>query len=117
MKKAVNILLFLVVFFMFGTAFASSLSELNTKGFQDRTAPAVKTSENPFIKQNISTEDLVVEDLHLTGIIYNPSESYALISGFVLKEDEGIAGYKVKVIERDHVVLRQLDLVKVLRLE
>lgn len=100
-----------------GWVFASSLSELNTKGFQDRAAPVVKSSESPFIRQNISSEELLVEDLNLTGIAYRQDGAFALISGYVVKEGDDIAGYKVKGIERDHVVLRQLDQVKVLRLE
>ena len=98
-------------------AFASSLSELNTKGFQERSTPPIRAAENPFLKRNISPEDLIAEDLNLTGIIYNTSNAYALISGYILQEGDEIAGYKIKLIERDHVVLRQLDQVKVLKLE
>jgi hypothetical protein len=100
-----------------GGVSASSLSELNTKGFQDRAVPVAKSSENPFVRQNISSEELLIEDLNLTGIVYRSDDSFALISGYVVKEGDDIAGYKVKGIERDHVVLRQLDQVKVLRLE
>jgi len=96
---------------------ASSLSDLDVKSFQQRTAPTVKGMENPFIKQNISMKDVMLEDLNLNGIVYNPSESFALISGFVVKEGDDIGGYKVKLIERDHVILKNLDQVKVLRLE
>lgn len=102
---------------MFHVAFASSLSELNMKGFQDRVAPTIKASENPFMKQNVSPDEMTVEDLHLSGIIYSPDNAYALISGYVVQEGGNIAGYKVKVIERDHVVLKQLDQMKVLKLE
>ena len=98
-------------------AFAASLSELNMKGFQDRVAPTVKASENPFIRQNVSPDEMMVEDLHLSGIIYSPGSAYALISGYSVEEGEQIAGFKVKLIERDHVVLKQLDQVKILKLE
>ncbi len=98
-------------------AFAASLSELNMKGFQDRAAPTVRASENPFMKQNVSPDDMMVEDLHLSGIIYSPGDAYALISGYAVQEGGNIAGYKVKVIERDHVILKQLDQMKVLKLE
>lgn len=98
-------------------AMASSLSEIDTKAFQERTKPSIKAADNPFAKQTVSATDLLVEDLRLTGIVYRPDESYALISGYALKEGDNIAGFKVKVIEKDHVVLRQMDLTKVLRLE
>jgi hypothetical protein len=96
---------------------ASSLSDIDTKSFQERTKPSVKAADNPFVKQTVSASDLLVEDLRLTGIVYRPDESYALISGYMLKEGENIAGFKVKLIEKDHVVLRQMDVTKVLRLE
>ncbi|PIR17777.1 MAG: hypothetical protein COV46_02710 [Deltaproteobacteria bacterium CG11_big_fil_rev_8_21_14_0_20_49_13] len=97
--------------------YAASLSDLNTKGFQDRTTPPVRATENPFMKQNASPQDMVVEDLHLDGIVYSPHSSYALISGFTVREDDDVAGLKVKVIEKDRVVLRQLDQMKILRLD
>jgi hypothetical protein len=97
--------------------FAASLSELDVKGFQQRTVPATKAIENPFMKQNVSMKDVMIEDLNLNGIVYSPADSYALVSGFVVKEGDEIGGYKVKLIERDHVILKQLDQVKVLRLE
>ena len=96
---------------------AGSLSDLNTTGFQSRTKPAALSAENPFLKRELAPSDLMVEDLTLTGIVYHPEEAYALISGYIIREGDDIAGYKVKVVERDHVVLRQLDQVRILKLE
>lgn len=116
-NKQLTLKLSLAILTFTVSAHASSLSELNTKGFNDRAKPAVRSTENPFLKQNVSPEDLLVEDLNLTGIIYGSNEAYALISGNTVKEGDVIAGFKVKSIEKDHVVLRQLDQVKILRLE
>ncbi len=114
MKRSV---LFAIILLFSATASADSLSELNTKAFQDRVSPPVRASENPFLKQNVTPQDLLVEDLNLTGIIYEPGMARALISGYIVKEGDNIAGFKVKSIERNHVVLRQMDQVKILRLE
>jgi len=95
----------------------SSLSDLNVSGFQGRTKSSTASASNPFLKKGVSPSDMMVEDLTLTGIVYNPHEAYALISGYIVREGDDIAGFKIKVVERDHVVLRQLDQVKILRLE
>lgn len=114
MKIVMFMILFAAVVFQAG---AESLSELDTKGFQDKSALQSSGAKNPFVPQKASLQDLMVEDLHLGGIIYNQDEAYALVSGYVIKEGDEIAGYKVKAIERDHIVLRQLDQVRILQLE
>ncbi len=116
-RNIVVIELFILALFFSGAVRADSLSELNVEGFKDRVSPGHNVSKNPFLKQRPSPEDILVTDLSLTGIIKSFDESYALISGYTLAEGDEIAGYKVKVIEKDHVVLRRLDEVKVLRLE
>lgn len=116
MKKII-ILTFGFMFLALSFSYASSLSDRNIKGFQERVSPPIRAAENPFLKQNVSPQDLLAEDLHLSGIVHNANEAYALISGYMVKEGEDIAGFRVKVVEKDHVVLRQLDQVKVLRLE
>lgn len=112
-----KILTLILIIFFSAELFAAPLSDLNVKGFKERTAPSVSVEKNPFVPRKPLPQDMIVEDLHLTGIIYDPYESYALISGYAVKEGDEVAGYKVKVIERDHVVLRQLDQVHILKLE
>jgi hypothetical protein len=116
MRKKI-ILLSAMLTLVVSLAFAASLSDLNMKAFQNRTAPTTTASENPFLKKNLSPSDLMVEDLTLTGIVYRPDEAFALVSGYIVKEGEDIAGYRVKLIEADHIVLKQLDQIKILRLE
>jgi len=118
MKRFVIIFVLVVTFCAQWNAMGeNSLSDLNTSGFQGRTRPSSISTENPFLKKGVSPSELMMEDLTLTGIVYHPDEAYALISGYVIREGDDIAGYKVKVVERDHIVLRQLDQVKILKIE
>lgn len=97
--------------------FAESLSDLDLRTFQEKAAPPSEGVKSPFAAQKPLPSDLLVEDLRLSGVVYNSKDSFALVNGYILKEGDEIAGYKVKLIEHDHLVLRQLDQVHILRLE
>ena len=94
-----------------GGARAQSLSDLNWEGFKkDAGGPEVQTHTDPFASGVSAAEDLMVEDLQLTGIVYNsPSDSYALISGYLVRPGDLIAGYRVDAVEKDRVRLKRLE--------
>ena|GEM_PF-2217614 len=50
----------------------------------------------------------VVKDVTLSGLMYTPDgSSLAIINGQTVKVGEGVAGYTVKTIASDHVILTQ----------
>jgi hypothetical protein len=100
------------VLLLAGTArmgWAQALSDFNWEGFQKRTgAEGVETQvhASPFSSGVSTVETLSVDELQLSGIVYaSPSDSYALISGYVVRPGDLIAGYRVEAIERDKVKL------------
>ncbi|MFA5812123.1 MAG: hypothetical protein WC956_07340 [bacterium] len=97
---------------------AQSLSDMDWEGFQKQQGKQeVQTHTNPFSGGVSSAEDLTVEDLQLTGIVYSSSsDAYALISGYLVRPGDLIAGYRVDSIEKDRVKLRRVNDVFVLAL-
>lgn len=119
MKTAKIIAVFLFsVLFTQGSAFAQSLSDIDLNSFERlSTDKETRTSTNPFASGVSSAAELAVEDLQLTGIVYkDDNEAYALISGYLVKPGDKIAGFRVDKIEKDKVRLRRLDEVMVLAL-
>lgn len=101
-----------------GPAAAQSLSDMDLSTFEQQTSQEVgQAHTDPFTSGVSTAEDLVVEDLQLTGIVYrSEAESYALISGYLVRPGDRIAGYRVDNIEKDRVKLRRLNEVIVLAL-
>lgn len=95
---------------------AVPLSDLNVKGFQGGDSFKMKEQRSPFVHSNPSTDEMNPHDLHLVGIAYNDSLSYALISGHILKLGERIGGYRVIDIKPREVVIKRLDESYVLKL-
>jgi hypothetical protein len=70
----------------------------------------VQTHTDPFASGVSAAEDLTVEDLQLTGIAYSSAnEAYALISGYLVRPGDLIAGYRVDGIEKDRVRLKRIN--------
>ena len=114
MKRQINSLIFLsfmLACLLETKGFAQSMSDLDLGGFEHETAnQQVQSHTNPFSSGVSSAEELAVEDLQLTGIVYkSETEGFALISGYLVKVGDRIAGYKVDLIEQGKVKLRRLD--------
>lgn len=90
---------------------AGSLSELNRESFDQGTATdeAAATEQSPFVPKPVAKGELLVQDLRLTGLVVGESASYALISGHAVSTGDRIAGFTVKQIGTDHVILQHLD--------
>lgn len=96
------------------------LSDLDIETFQKQAEKfQEQTVANPFATGGSSNtaEDLSVEDLVLSGVVLNDAEQYALISGYLVRAGDTIAGYKVDSIEELRVVLKRLDVTYVLTME
>lgn len=75
----------------------------------------VRTHTDPFSSGASAAEDLSVEELQLSGIAYyDENDACALISGYLVRPGDRIAGYRVDAVERDKVRLRRVDDVFVL---
>lgn len=117
------------------SAFSESLSDLDLGSFERHAAPPeVKGTVSPFEGggggggaggasvgpgggKASSAEDLTIDDLEISGIVYRDEyESYALISGYMVRPGDKIAGYRVDKINPDRVRLRRLDEVVVLEI-
>lgn len=103
------------------TGFAQTvLSDLDIESFQKQAEKfQEQTVANPFATGGgaSSAEDLSVEDLVLSGVVFNDTEQYALVSGYLVHTGDTIAGYKVDSIEELRVVLKRLDVTYVLTME
>lgn len=103
--------------FCIATGFADSLSDLNMQDFTQKKTTTVTPTRSPFIPQHGGKEDLLVQDLRLTGIAIREGKAYALVSGSIVSEGDRLGGYRVGTIERSRVILRKLDETVVLRME
>lgn len=91
-------------------ASAGSLSELNRTSFdQGMATDEAATEQSPFVPKPVAKGELLVQDLRLTGLVVGESTSYALISGHAVSTGDRIAGFSVKQIGTDHVILQHLD--------
>ena len=117
-KQIYFISLAMAILFFAVPLLAQSLSDLDQSGFEHQSGSEnVQSGANPFAGGTSSKEDLAVEDLELTGIVYRSAvECYALISGYLVRNGDLIAGYRVDKIEKNKVRLRRLDEVLVLAL-
>jgi len=106
----------LVVLLAAAPARAQSLSDFDWNGFRTlRGEPEIQTHTDPFTTGVSAAEDLTVEDLQLTGIVFrDENTAFALISGYLVKPGDLIAGYRVDAIEKDRVRLKRIDDVFVL---
>lgn len=109
-----------LILFVIGWSYAAqadSLSDLNMQDFSQRKVQTVNPSKSPFVPQRTAKEELLVQDLRLSGVAYSEGEAYALVSGTVVRVGDHLAGYRVGAIERTRVVLRKLDETVVLQME
>lgn len=119
MMRAKNMivgLLVATVVLLAGVASAQSISDLQWDKFVGLTSGEdVQTHTDPFSGGVSSAEDLSIEELSLTGIVYgDEQDAYALISGYLVRVGDKIASYKVDGIEKDKVRLKRVDDVYVL---
>lgn len=114
----VAILFAAVSFVCVGDLKAQSLSDLDWDGFEAQTSEKTTRSHiDPFAGGSTSAEDLAVEELQLSGIVYrDENDAYALISGYLVRPGDRIAGYRVDLIEKDKVRLKRVDDVFILSL-
>ncbi len=100
------------------SAFARNLSDINREAFEgEKAEEPAEGVESPFVPKSKTKESLTVEDLILTGVAVGERDSYALISGVLVRVGERVAGYRIRQIGLDHVVLQQLEKRVVLRLQ
>jgi len=118
MKASTAVVVALAVFAAAGTVFAQSISDMDLSSFERQSAKQeVQTQTNPFASGASAAEDLAIEDLQLTGIVYrNDNDAFALISGYLVRPGDRIAGYRVDKVEKDRVRLKRLNDVIVLAL-
>lgn len=100
-----------------GGAQAGSLSDLNREQFDQKFEVKETTPESPFVPKSVAKEELLVQDLQLNGVALGMSTGYALISGHVVRMGDRLAGYRVRYIGDDQVVLQRLDEQVVLRMQ
>lgn len=117
-NKLSGVVVAAAVIFTAGVVAAQSLSDMDLGTFESVGASeGVQSYKNPFAKGAGAVEDLALEDLQLTGIVYkDATKGYALISGYLVKLGDKIAGYRVDTIEKDKVKLKRVDEVVVLSL-
>lgn len=80
-----------------------TLSGLNIEQFEERTDEPVSWTNNPFVQP---ADDVAVSELKLTGIVYSPEDSAAIINDTVVRLDDKIGYNEVVGIEKSAVVLR-----------
>lgn len=118
MRCITVIITFLCAMFSAGLTLAQSLSDIDMTTFEvQKEQYEVQSRANPFASGVSTAEDLTIESLQLTGIVYGDEQnSYALVSGYLVRPGDKIAGYRVDSIEKDKVKLRRVDDVYVLAL-
>lgn len=117
MRRAVQTVLIVGCVTWAVVARAKSLSDLNLDEFQEQKTETTAPAMNPFLPPRVAKEELLVQDLRLTGVAYTEGEAYALVSGMIIRVGDRISEYRVSTIERSRVILRKLDETVVLRLE
>jgi Tfp pilus assembly protein PilP len=107
----------IIVFFISGISYAKSISDVETNTFKNLSEQGKKEWTNdPFEPTKPSLKSVTIEDVQLTGLVYNANEAYALIGGFMVKVGDMVGDYKVVEINKDNVTLRKLDDVRTIRL-
>ena len=97
---------------------ADSLSDLDIQTFQRQAEKfQEQTVANPFSGGASTADDLTLEDLTLSGVVRNKGEQYALISGYLVRLNDRIAGYRISQIDESRVVLKRFDVTFVLSME
>lgn len=103
MKIRVVIVLALFFALAISASFAEGAFKYDPKNKRDPFTPLIDKDGN-LLPEYLSAATAVT--LNLEGIIWSEKgESYAIISGAVLREGEMIGDYTVKKIERSRVVL------------
>jgi len=118
-RHIVTVLLMVALSFIgAGNLSAQSLSDLAWKDFHEQTSDKeVQTHTDPFAGGASSAGDLSIEELQLSGIVYrDENDAFALISGYLVRPGDRIAGYRVDLIEKDKVRLRRVDDIFILSL-
>jgi hypothetical protein len=97
---------------------AQSLSDFDWEGFEGGGgAPKVQSHTDPFASGAVAADDLSVEDLQLTGIVFKENgKAFALVSGYLVRPGDRIAGFRVDRIDKETVRLKRLDEVYILAL-
>lgn len=110
----------LALLFAPAVAVGQSLSDLDLSGFEQQSGKgeeAAPAHANPFTSGVSTADDLAVEDLQLSGVVYrSESEAYALVSGYLVQAGDRIAGYRVDNVEKEKVILRRSNEVVILAL-
>lgn len=100
------------------SAFSQGMSELDVKGFnRSNDISELGGTKNPFAPTRSSPQDMILEDLYLSGVALGSGRNFALISGYTVREGDSVAGLRVKAIYKDRVVLQDLDKVHTLYIE
>ena len=99
-------------------SFAQSLSDFQWDKFVGKTSQKeVQSHTDPFSSGVSSANDLSIEELQLSGIVFrDENDAYALISGYLVSPGDRIAGYRVDLIEKDKVQLKRVDDIFILAL-
>ncbi|MFH1654312.1 MAG: hypothetical protein ABIE74_09720 [Pseudomonadota bacterium] len=79
------------------------LSGLNTQGFEEITGDKMIWRNNPFVQP---VDDVAVNELALTGIVYSKDDSAALVNNQVVREGESIGFNEVVEIEENRVIFK-----------
>lgn len=113
-----GVIIFAVAVCICSRVYAESLSDLDWQSFTALGGTGeVKTQTDPFAQGVTTAGDLTIEELQLSGIVFkDDDDAYALVSGYLVKPGDHIAGYRVDLIEKDKVRLRRVDDIFILAL-
>ncbi|MFH1874379.1 MAG: hypothetical protein ABH859_04245 [Pseudomonadota bacterium] len=79
------------------------LSGLDLGGFEQVAEDGIKWRNNPFIQP---ADDVALDELKLTGIVYNPDDAAVIINDRIIKKGEQIGFNTIVEITNDFVILR-----------
>ncbi len=82
---------------------SATLSGLDLGGFEQVSEQGIKWRNNPFIQP---ADDVPLDELRLTGIIFNPEQSAAIINDRIINKGEKIGYNTVVEITKTFVILR-----------
>lgn len=103
MKIRTIIILTLIFILAISLSFSEVVFKYDPKNKRDPFTPLVDKDGNLLPEYRPTTTDVT---LNLEGIVWSEKgESYAIISGAVLREGEMLGDYIVKKIERSRVIL------------
>lgn len=86
-----------------GMAGQKTLSGLDLDGFKESSSTVIDWDKNPFVQP---AGDVALDELKLTGVIYNPEKQAAILDDQVVEVGDKIGYSEVLEIGKTYVILR-----------